>query len=375
MNISRLKALLGATALTVVAVGAAHAGGFSRGTADTDILFEEGNFNIRTGVTIVSPTRKFTVNQLNSELVGVDYADTYAVPSAAVKFRILEDMNCAGTYIQSYGGSATWPTPSGPVQKLKEDFAVNEFGATCSYKVDLGKGRLWFLGGVFTESVTYDLVAVSGALSGTLKDNGAGWRAGIAYDIPEIAMRAQLMYRSGFSVDATGSALLRPPLSPGSMTLPATGTAELPQSLEMKFQSGIAPGWLAYGGVKWTDWSVTEQLVLNVPAAGLESRNEYFWRDGWTVTAGVGHAFTDRISGTVFASWDRGVSTGWDLTAETYTLGVGTSMKDPLGGELRLGTAAIYMGEVSETKYAPVLNRTVGADWGFAFNAGYAVKW
>lgn len=375
MSISRFKALLGATALTIVAASAAQAGGFSRGTADTDILFEEGNFNLRTSAVIVSPTRKFTDNKFNPALVGVDYADTYVIPSAAVKFKVFEDLSCAGTYTQSYGGSATWPTPSGPVRKLKEDFGVNEFGATCGYKFDMGKGRLWILGGVFMELVKYDLVAVSGALSGTLRDTGTGWRAGVAYDIPDIAMRAQLMYRTGFSVDADGTAILRPPLAPGTVTRPATGTADLPQSVELKLQSGIAPGWLAYGSVKWTDWSVTKELILRVPAAGLESKNEYYWRDGWTVTGGIGHAFTDKISGTAFVSWDRGVATGWDLTAETYTLGVGTSMKDTFGGELRLGAAAFHMGEVSETKYVPVLNRTVGADWGFAFSAGYSVKW
>ncbi|WP_269930033.1 outer membrane protein transport protein [Aminobacter sp. HY435] len=366
MNISRFKALLGATALTIVAASAAQAGGFSRGTADTDILYEEGNFNLRTGVTVVNPTRKFTANS-QAALVGVDYADTYAVPSAAVKFKILEDMSCAGTFTQSFGGDATWPVPSGPIGKLNEDFAVNEFGATCGYKVDLGKGRLWLLGGVFMETVKYDLVALAGALDGTLRDTNVGWRAGIGYDIPEIALRAQLMYRSGFSVDANGNALLF-----GGNQI-ATGTADLPQSVEVKLQSGIAPGWLAYGSVKWTDWSVTKELILRLPNAGLQSKNDYFWRDGWTVTGGVGRAFTDRISGTAFVSWDRGVGTGWDLTAETYTLGVGASMKDKWG-ELRLGAAAIHMGEVSETQPGSLM-RTVGADWGFAFSAGYGVKW
>lgn len=375
MNISRLKALLGATALTIIAAGAAQAGGFSRGTADTDILYEEGNFNLRTGVTIVSPTRKFTANP-QAALVGVDYADTYAIPSAAVKFKIYDDLSCAGTFTQSYGGAATWPIPSGTIGKLNEDFVVNEYGATCGYKYDLGKGRIWAIGGVFVESVKYDLIAVAGALNGTLRDTGIGWRAGVAYEIPEIALRGQLMYRSGFSVDAEGSARLTPPIPgiPFPLTRAAVGTAELPQSVELKLQTGIAPGWLAYGNVKWTDWSVTKELILQIPGTPLTSKNEYYWRDGWTVTAGVGHAFTDKISGTVFASWDRGVGTGWDLTAETYTLGTGVSMKDAIGGELRLGLAGIYMGEVSETKYGPA-NRTVGADWGFAVSANYGVKW
>ena len=38
---------------------AAQAGGFARGEADTDILFESGDFIFRSGATYVSPRRKF----------------------------------------------------------------------------------------------------------------------------------------------------------------------------------------------------------------------------------------------------------------------------------------------------------------------------
>lgn len=377
MNKKHVLALMSATAITLSVTGMASAGGFSRGTADTDILFEEGNFNVRTSVTYVSPTRKYSVNGLNPELVGVNYADSYVVPSAAVKFKIFDDMSCAGTYTQPFGAGATWPTPSGPIRKLQEDFVVNEFGATCGYKFDMGGGRLWVLGGVFAENVTYDLEAVAGALKGSLEDSHFGWRGGVAYEIPDIAFRAQVMYRSGFKVEADGTALIAPALTglPISITQPATGAASLPQSVELKVQSGIAPGWLAYGSVKWMDWSVTQELVLNVPSLGLQSKNDYYWRDGWTVTAGVGHAFNDKMSGTAFVSWDRGTSTGWDLTGDTYTFGIGGQLKDKFG-ELRFGAAALYLDEVSETNYpVAALNRTVQADWGYALSVGYGIKW
>ncbi len=44
---------------TLAALGPALAGGYSRGTADTDIIFEEGNFNMRASVTIVMPQRGY----------------------------------------------------------------------------------------------------------------------------------------------------------------------------------------------------------------------------------------------------------------------------------------------------------------------------
>ncbi|KRB22506.1 MULTISPECIES: OmpP1/FadL family transporter [Mesorhizobium] len=376
----RLKALLGAGCFSLALMGSAHAGGFSRGTADTDILFEDGNFNMRTSVTYVAPTRKYSVDQLNPNLVGVNYSDSYAVPSAAVKFKLSDNLSCAGTYTESYGGGATWPSPSGTLAKLRENFTIYEGAVTCGIKFDLSKGRIWILGGVYHEDVDYNLLAVAGLLDVGLKDSNVGWRAGVAYEIPEIALRAQLMYRSGVSIDASGSAVASPALIPfpvpGPVTVDATGDTKFPQSLEFKAQTGVAPGWLVYGSVKWTDWSVTKQLNLHIPSLGIENGNDYFWRDGWTVTGGVGHKFNDQLSGTVFASYDRGVSTGWDLTGDTYTIGTGVALKDKLGGELRFGVAAIYLASVSETQYTPsLLNRTVQGDWGYALSGGYSVKW
>lgn len=244
----------------------------------------------------------------------------------------------------------------------------------------MGKGRISLLGGVFIESVDYNLVGSNGLVNVALKDQDFGWRAGIAYEIPEIALRTQLMYRSGTDVAAEGTTNGAPV---------AQGFAELPQSVELKVQTGIAPGWLAYGSVKWVDWSVNERLllVLNKGIPALSTRvNTYMWQDGWTVTGGIGHAFNEAISGTVFATWDRGVGTGWDLQSDTYTVGAGISMKDKIGGELRAGLGLSYLTAAEETQYndAFVLNspdprngfnRAVGNDWSVAVSAGYSVKW
>ena len=366
------KALLGAGCVSLTIGGVAQAGGFARGTADTDIIFEDGNFNMRSSVTYVSPSRKYTKNPMNPELIGENYADSYAIPSMAVKVKLAENLSCAGTYTQSYGGAATWSLPSGPLKKLDEDFTIYEAAATCGVKFDLGRGRLWALGGVYHEDVDYNLVAVKGMLKVNLQDDNWGWRAGLAYEIPEIALRTQLMYRSGVNIDASGTAVVIP-----LGTMPATGDTQFPQSVEFKAQTGVAPGWLVYGSVKWTDWSVTKQLNLQVPAIGLENGNDYYWRDGWTVTGGVGHQFNDWLAGTVFASWDRGVSTGWDMTAQSFTVGAGASMKDKMGGELRLGAAVSRLGAASETKYVtPVdINRSVDADWVYVLSGGYSLKW
>ncbi|MCT7375319.1 outer membrane protein transport protein [Chelativorans salis] len=380
--------LFGYSALGVVLIAAsAQAGGFSRGTADTDILYEDGNFNFRAGATVVVPSHEFTSAPVGSPdpaaLVGTDYLDTYVIPSAAVKFMITENLSCAGTFTQPFGASTSYAAPFGVSGKLSEDLTLNEFGATCAAFFEAGPGRLAILGGGFYETLDYDLEALPPGLGGAplsigLGGKDYGWRAGVAYEIPDIALRAQILYRSGTSYGATGSATSPAfPLlgAPGS-TLPATGTGELPQSVELKVQSGIAPGWLAFGSVKWMDWSVNETLQVNVPGTPVSAPNDYYWRDGWTVTGGIGHAFNERVSGLVSLQWDRGVATGYDLRSDKWMLAGAASFKDDLGGELRLGAGAVYLASADiDQPDARFFGASADSGWAGIFSASYSVKW
>jgi long-chain fatty acid transport protein len=379
------KSLLAGTMLATM-LGAAQAGGFARGTADTDILYEPGNFDMRAGVTFVNPTRKISSNAANPDLIGTSYTDSYAVPSIAFKVSITEAVACAGTYVQAYGGSVSYSVPKLPSGKSDEQFTVDEFGATCALKYGVGRGNAYILGGVFSENFNYDRVAFPSALGGARTDlalNGQdyGYRLGVAYDIPEIAFRTQLLYRSGTNYGATGT-LIAGPLG----SLAAAGTGNLPQSIELDVQSGIAPGWLAFASVKWTDWSVQNALVVTTSNPAVGSLDTYNWKDGWTITGGVGHAFNDTVSGLVSFTWDQGVGTGWDLSSDTWTLAAGAAVKDNLGGELRFGVGLSYLTSASENQYNDVFvpgstdprngfNTAVDAGWAYAFNVGYKLNW
>ncbi|MGC4025883.1 MAG: outer membrane protein transport protein [Mesorhizobium sp.] len=429
MNRLLFKSLLGATFLSMAVVGTANAGGFGRGSADTDIIYEDGNFNMRSSVTYVHPTRKFKTNA-NPQLNGSDYAADYMVPSFAIKLNVTDNFRCAGTHVMNNGGNAVYefPTISG---KLSEEFTTYKSALTCGVKFDVGRGNFWLLGGAFLEKFDYTRINVVGDLPGdvalsnavlALDGDDTGYRLGVAYEIKEIAFRAQLLYRSGTKYGADGSLTVPTGALLGSQAaalqqqaqalanagqfvqaqqvaaqaqavlgqayaaaaanlrsaLPAIGTGDLPQSIELKLQSGIAPGWLAFGAIKWTDWSETKQLIAEAftpLGTTINSTNDYFWKDGWTFTAGVGHQFNDSVSGLVALTYDQGVATGWDLISDSWTLSAGTLLKDKLGGELRLGGGLTYIGSAEETKYAVGENSSADSGWAVAGSIGYSIKW
>ena len=82
----------------------------------------------------------------------------------------------------------------------------------------------------------------------------------------------------------------------------------MPQRVELKVQSGVAPGWLAFGSIKWTDWSVLDSSTTLIEAARWPafSTTRLFFNDGWTVTGGVGHRFSESISGVAVADLGPG---------------------------------------------------------------------
>ncbi len=367
LKISTLALLTAASALS-----AAHAGGFARGSADTDIIYEEGNFNIRAGATIIAPNRKYVAAfaPFGGSLVGKNAYDTFVIPSAALKLNINDDLRCAGSYTQTFGGDTSYAVPFGTLAKLSENLAVDEFALTCGYKMNLSTGQAWLLGGIAQNNISYKLVAGGGSRVFALSDTKSTFRLGAAYEIPEFAIRVQAMYVSGYKINANGTAIILP----ANISLPASGSGDVPQSFEFKAQSGIAPDWLAFGSVKWTDWSVTKQLILTSAAIGGSKANNYFYRDGWTVNAGVGHKFSDNFSGAVSLTWDRGTGTGFDTASDTWTIGAGGALKDKFGGELKLGAGVTYIAGASETKYGPI-NTVIKSGIAYAFGGSYKTKW
>ena len=206
------------------------------------------------------------------------------------------------------------------------------------------------------------------------------------------------MYRSQTNHDATGEytntpfvvlAGLTNQLAPGTYspqelfnygtnyTAGASASASLPQSVELTVQSGIAPGWLAFGAIKWTDWSVLQQINLVEDINGRNfSTTRFFFDDGWTITGGIGHRFSDDLSGSLSLTWDKGVTGGWDTLTDTWTIAGGLAYNVTSDLQLRAGGAAIYFTEGTKSEVSSPVDYTATspAEWGYAFSTSAALK-
>ncbi|MQW87160.1 OmpP1/FadL family transporter [Sinorhizobium saheli] len=367
------KGVLAAVAGMLVA-SAAQAGGLERSGYNIDLLFDPSDYAAEATATYVNPQRElknvkdtnpaptnpFTGEFGGGDLTGrpssVDDTESYWAPRIGVKAALGDSIDCMADYSQPWGAHTNPGTNwAGANNNIETKVESDNYAATCSYKWEMGPGYVRFIGGAFYQEVggfkerlVQDPAFLPAGLSGVgrleLEDSGWGWRTGVAYEIPEYAMRASLVYNSAVDLDnLTGFIDLR---QLGLTKYDVSGSASMPDSLELKVQSGIAPGWLAFGSVKWTDWSQL-QVVKFCPATVTSltpcTTLDLLYRDGWTVTGGIGHKFNDQWSGAVSLTWDRGTSHGYGTQTDTWLLGTGVSYTPTQNVEIRLAGSAGIM--------------------------------
>lgn len=371
--------------IALAAFGAAQApafaGGIERGGYNVDLLFDPSQFAIESTATFVMPQRK--LKNVQDTFAGdgplnafgysdsADDSENYWSPRIGAKAGY-NGLDCMFDYSQPYGAhskpGANW---AGANQNIETKINSDNYALTCSYKFDAGPGQLRVIGGgsylqmdgfkerlvVAPELFGLPPLAPFG-LTGSgvgrldLEGDGWGWRAGLAYEIPEYAFRASLMYYSEVKLnDVSGTVdltnvpgalgvILGPggtPLVPGAGTvIPVSGSTAMPDVIELKVQSGIAPDWLAFGSVKWTDWSQLQRIPFFAANGAEVTALDLGYRDGWTVMGGIGHKFNEQWSGAASVTWDRGTSQGFGTLTDTWTFGAGVSYSPNKNVEIRL---------------------------------------
>jgi long-chain fatty acid transport protein len=389
MNNLRLKALLGAgcfsLALIGTAIGPTHAGGLERGGYDIDLLFDPAPFAADAEATYVMPDRKYknAVDTTGHNLAvssNADGAEDYWVPRIGVKAQIVQGVDCMVDYSQPWGAHSAPGLWNGSFSNIETDIRSDNYAATCSYKMDAGKGQLRFIGGVFYQKVygfkeSFTDIGLGPMIGRVdLDSNGWGWRAGVAYEIPDIALRASLVYNSQVKLDNIAGTLN----IGGIISQPIYGATEsMPDSLELKLQSGIAPGWLAFGSIKWVNWSILQSVpicAVGTPASECVTGSpaavtslDLMYRDGWTVTGGLGHKFNDQWSAAGQLSWDRGTSHGYGAQTDTWTLGGGVAYTPKPNIELRLAGAIGVMTSGHSGELAGENGYVAGTDVSYDF--------
>jgi long-chain fatty acid transport protein len=397
----KTRAAIAMAVMATMSATAVQAGGLERGGYNIDLLFDPSSVALEATTTYVNPQRDLEdgrdinpANGLGANGAGggstsVRDTESYWVPRVGFKAALGDSgIDCMADYSQPWGAHTkpgrNWVGASDNTETKVES---DNYAVTCSYKWAMGPGNARIIGGGFYQEVSgfkERLVAppnVLGSGIGRLELTSHGWggRVGVGYEIPEYALLTSLVYNSevklrdlGGSIDLSEITIPFAAAPGGLLQLSkydVTGNATMPASLEFKLQSGIAPDWLAFGSVKWTDWSQLQSVRFCPATPGPLTpctSLDLLYRDGITVTGGIGHKFNDRWSGAVSLTWDRGTSTAINTQTDTWTIGTGVSYKPTENVELRLaGAVGLLTSGSSGTK--TIGGQTFGREVTYSF--------
>jgi len=287
--------LLSTTGL-LLSASIALAGGFELQTLDTSIMYSEGN-----QASISTAKIDASIEGYNSALgVATKKAvvKDQTVTNFAAKFDVGDSLSFGlNTYrsgaIQLDGGNAAAPgfnlAPTGDVDLDTTAFMLK-------YNVN---DSISLIGGI-TQNTLKDgnvtTLAGSYDISGTSEQ---GYIMGLAYSIPEIALRAELTYQPKTTFNTTTN--FGPNVNPASAT-----TLALPETFALSFQTGIAADTLLTASYRKANWSKSQISVTVAPGSLANIDTEF--SDSVAYSIGIGRKFTENLSGSITYSKEEGSS-------------------------------------------------------------------
>lgn len=296
-----MKRYLATSAALALVSGSAMASGLDRTGQPIGIIFEQGNyaeFSFATTSVDLSGNDRTTLNPLGSATG--DVGERFSMFGAGYKRELSEQLSFALIFDQPWGVDVNYPTGSSLLlggTTAKAD--SNAITALLRYKFN---ERFSVHGGIRYQEIDGEINLQGGAytsIGGTYnvkvnKEGAFGWVAGVAYEIPEIALRAALTYNSEIEHDFN----LNETFASGATASTSTQT-KTPQSVNLDLQTGIAKDTLLFGGIRWAEHGETDLVVPGLSTLAGRSVDLIDLDDSFTYTVGIGRSFNENWSGSL----------------------------------------------------------------------------
>lgn len=363
------------------------AAGLDRSGQSIAAFLQPGNY-AEAGLSVLDPSVRGV--GLDQRPVS-DMADDYYFPTAAVKVQVSDHMSLGLLYDQPYGGDATYAADSfmfgNGVEGTTVEVRTNNLTALMGYQPNenwnVYAGPVW-------QTVEADIQLRGAAYGGVGKlgtygikvdqEPAFGWVAGLAYQIPEIALKAAITYRSEIEHKATAKETTALPV-PSLTALTSGVEATTPQSVNLDFQTGIAADTLAFANVRWVHWSqfaVKPNLLGNIssiPAPHTRQNLIDYSDDQWSANVGVGRKFNAKWSGTAAVGYDSGAGnpiTTLGPTEGYWNVGLGAQYSPAEDYFIQGGVKYFWLGDATaQTGGKPVGEFSDNHALGYGMKIGY----
>ena len=309
--------------VSLIAISATmgHAGGIEDTALSAGFMFEDGSYG-SVSVKSQSPSVQGTVKYIGvgslspGKAVGDPATKGSLIGSVTstnlkAKMDVLDNMSVGITYYRQAGikldYQSNWDSATAAVLP-KVDLDVTALAALVKYDFNDNISALAGIKNGTASNATVSIPASSITATATGK-SALSYIIGGAYEIPEIALRAELMYETSaaYSLPTVfGDYLLATPAFPGD----AAGKihASTPDYINIYVQSGIAEDTLAYASARQANWKTNQISIQHIGTAalpgGTDDLSEFDNTTSYEI--GVGRKFGDTWSSSIAYNWEGG---------------------------------------------------------------------
>lgn len=370
----KLKTLSTAMILAMLPATGVFAAALDRSGQSISAFLQPGNY-FEAGISVLDPdvSGREAGSSTTRRDIG-DMAGDYYFPSAALKFQLTDNFSFGLIYDQPFGADAEYTgnnifvaNPTDPILGTLPITTADVGGVTGDTKVEVDTQNISMIFG-FQPNENFNIYggpvyqSVKGSVSlrgrayslyngydANMKESSdIGWLAGAAFQIPDIALKASVTYRSEIEHDVNSSESITiadnlSSLTPGQLggllgSLGPSGAAlapvlqqalianaqegktkiTTPQSVNLDFQSGIMANTVAFANVRWVNWKdfsirpykfgQVSEVVGKLPQVNRPNGFNLveYSDDQWSATVGVGRKLSDQWAGNVSVGWDSG---------------------------------------------------------------------
>lgn len=319
-----MKHILTSAAALFAAAAGANAGGVERSTQSVAILFEQGSY-AELSFGNFSPDVSGSVG--GGALGSGDMSPSYNSFSLGYKMDLNDRLALAVIIDEPIGADVAYPGTPGlgayPIAGTTAELNSTALTTLLRYKLEnnfsvYGGLRIQRSDGTVNIKAPGLGLANYGLVTSTETD--VGYVVGIAWEKPEIAARVALTYNSAITHDLTSTET-----GLAAVALNSSFETEVPQSVNLEFQTGIAKDTLLFGSIRWVDWSEFTIDPTYYPGGALVD----YANDRTTYNVGIGRRFSDQ--------WSGAVTLGYEASD-----GVATGNLGPTDGMTSVGVAATY---------------------------------
>lgn len=307
----------------------AYAAGLDRSGQLITPFLQDGNY-FEAAMYVVDPDVSGKVRPHkappNTDLSTGEIAKDDQFYSAALKLQLTPNFSFGLLYDQPYSASAEYPTmQNGAFSSVKGNTAAEVDSQNLSLILGYQPNKNWnlYAGPVYQTlegdvSIQGTSSIASGYKVSISEDHALGWMAGVAYQIPEIALKAAVTYRSEITHKGHANEEFSLPFS---NLVPLVGEGEssvtTPESVNLDFQTGVSPRTLLFANLRWVNWSdfyvrpyqfgkITSLVTTNMFGYPDGVNLTDYSKDQYSANVGLGHKLTDKWSGVVYGGWDSG---------------------------------------------------------------------